>query len=93
MPMLVAIIAPGNVTVVALARLLGLAHGIGPALDRQIAPRLRCRARRFITLRASLPLAVLAGALYRLVLRARLAVFRPPLTRSTTARGKARRAV
>ena len=69
-----------------LARLLGLAHGIGPALDRQVIGglRLRCWSPRLMTLRPTLPLAtlVLAATITLRVLWAWLIVRRPlPLAR------------
>ena len=86
LPMPVVIGASGNITVITLARLLGLAHGIGPALDRQVIGglRLRCWSPRLMTLRPTLPLAtlVLAATITLRVLWAWLIVLRPlPLAR------------
>ena len=41
LPMPVVIVASGDITVITRARLLGLAHRIGPALDRQVMLRPR----------------------------------------------------
>ncbi|RMP74398.1 hypothetical protein ALQ17_05356 [Pseudomonas fluorescens] len=84
-PMRVAVITARDVAVVALTRFLGLAHGVGATLDRQVVRRLRLRLRLrsplLVTLRAPLPLAttVLATTIKMLILRAWLIVFRPRL--------------
>jgi len=79
--MLVAVVTTRDVTVVTLAWLLGLAHGIGAALDRQVIRRLRCWPRLFGTLRATLSLSatvlLLLGAIKMRVLWTRLIVFGP----------------
>ena len=79
--MLIAVVAARDVAVVTLARLLGLAHGIGATLDRQAVRWLwlRRRATRLIALGPALPLtaAVRAAAIKMRVLRAWLIVLRP----------------
>src|SRR5450830_873811 len=64
--MLIAVVAARDVAVVTLTWLLGLAHGIGATLDRQVVRWLwlRRRATRLIALGPALPLtaAVLAAA-------------------------------
>jgi hypothetical protein len=75
--MWVAVVASRNVTVVAGTRFLGLANGVGAALDRQVVTRLRRRSALFIALRPALPLtaAILPTVLEMLILWARLIVF------------------
>lgn len=82
--MLVVIVTARNVPVITLARLLGLADGIGAALDRQVGGRLRLSSPPFIMV---LPAPVLDVALELLAvvaandfsLRPRLMAFASPL--------------
>src|SRR5450830_1620893 len=79
--MLIAVVAARDVAVVTLTWLLGLAHGIGATLDRQVVRWLwlRRRATRLIALGPALPLtaAVLAAAFKMRILRAWLIILWP----------------